>query len=262
MQSNSGRWFWGILVSLIILAILFAGISFLYLAGQIGDTGRYYEQSGKGSGKIAIVDLDFTILSSESIVRQFKKYNEDKSIKAVILHVNTPGGGVAASQEIYEAVRKTRDGGKPVVVSISSLGASGGYYAACGGSLIVANPGSLVGSIGVIINLMNFKELSEKIGVSETIIKSGELKDAGNPFRELNEVDRKYFQDIVDNSYDQFLDVVSKSENGQEKLKEYANGRVFTGLQAKEISWLIPPEHLKTQLTLLQEWQELKVSQI
>lgn len=238
-QSNSGRWFWGIFISLIVIAILFLGISFLYLA-KVASYGsgsdRYYEQTGSGSGKIAIVNLDYTIYSSESIVRQFKKYSEDKTIKAVILRVNTPGGGVAASQEMYEIIKATRDKGKPVIVSISSLGASGGYYAACGGSLIVADPGSLVGSIGVIINLMNFKDLADKVGISQTIIKSGELKDAGNPLREINEKDKEYFQSIVDDSFDQFLDVVSRERKiDKERLKEYATGRVFTGRQGKEI---------------------------
>lgn len=235
-QSNTGRWFWGIFLSLAILAMLFVGISILFLTSIVSDSDNDYEQTGKGNGKIAVVNLDYTIYTSESIVRQFKKYGDDKKIKAIILHVNTPGGGVAASQEMYEIIKRTKDKGKPVIVSISSLGASGGYYAACGGTLIVANEGSLVGSIGVIMNLTNIKELSEKIGISETIIKSGELKDAGNPFREINEKDREYFQDIVDDSYDQFLNVVSKSRNmDKEELREIANGRVFTGRQAKEI---------------------------
>ncbi|MEO6694412.1 MAG: signal peptide peptidase SppA [Ignavibacteria bacterium] len=237
-KSNSSRWFWGIFISLIFIGLIFTGISLIFFAKIVSTSDRYYQESegGSGKGKIALVNLDYTIISSESIVRQFKKYQEDKSVKAIILRVNTPGGGVAASQEIYEAVRRVRDGGKPVIVSISSLGASGGYYAACGGSIIVADPGSLVGSIGVIINLMNFQGLAEKVGISQSIIKSGELKDAGNPFRELNEKDREYFQDIVDDSYDQFLDVVSVSRKmDKEKLREYANGRVFTGRQAKEI---------------------------
>lgn len=235
-SSGSGRWFWGILISLLILAIIFSGISFLFMAKIVSDNDRYYETTGKGNGKIAVVDLDFTIYSSEPIVRQFKKFGEDKSIKAIVLKVNTPGGGVAASQEMYEAIKKVRDSGKPVIVSISSLGASGGYYASCGASIIVADPGSLVGSIGVIMNLMNFKELAQKLGINQNIIKSGELKDAGNPFRELNEADREYFQEIVNDSYQQFLEVVSVSRKiEKEKLKEYANGRVFTGRQAKEI---------------------------
>jgi protease-4 len=137
---------------------------------------------------------------------------------------------------MYEIIKDTRAKGKPVVVSISSLGASGGYYAACGGSIIVADPGSLVGSIGVIINLMNFKDLAEKVGINQTIIKSGELKDAGNPFGTVDEKDIEYFQSIVDDSYDQFLNIVSAERKiDKEKLREYANGRVFTGRQAKEI---------------------------
>ncbi len=198
------------------------------------NSDRYEIETGKGNGKIAVVELEFTILSSGSIVRQFKKYGEDKSIKAIILQVNTPGGGVAASQEMYEAIRKTRDGGKPVIVSISSLGASGGYYASCGGSVIVADPGSLVGSIGVIMNLMNFKDLAEKIGVSQTIIKSGELKDAGNPLRDINETDKEYFQNIVDDSYDQFLNVVSRERKiDKEKLKEICKRQSLYGQAGK-----------------------------
>ena len=236
-QSGSGRLFWGIFISIFIIAIAFAGISFLYLAKVTSSSGdRYYEQTGSGNGKIAVVDLDFTILTSGSIVRQFKEYGEDNSIKAIILRVNTPGGGVAASQEMYEMIKNVRDAGKPVIVSISSLGASGGYYAACGGSLIVADGGSLVGSIGVIINLTNFKDLAEKIGVSQTIIKSGDLKDAGNPLREINEKDKEYFQEIVDDSFEQFLEVVSRERKmNMDTLKIYATGRVFTGRQAKKI---------------------------
>ena len=235
--SGAGNWFWGIMITLVVFALLFFGASIFYFSKIVSkSSSKYYERSGKGSEKVAVVDLNFTIISSEPIVKQFKDFGEDESVKAIILRVNTPGGGVAASQEMYEAIKKVRDSGKPVIVSISSLGASGGYYAACGGNIIVADPGSLVGSIGVIISLTNFKDLAEKLGVSQTVFKSGELKDAGNPLRELNEKDREYFQSIVDDSYDQFLEVVSRERKmDKEKLKEYATGRVFTGRQAKEI---------------------------
>lgn len=236
VKSNSGRWFWGIFISLIVIALFFVGISFLYLTKIISDSDGSLEISGKGNEKIAEVKLDFTIFSSEGIVRQFKKYGEDKSIKAIILRINTPGGGVAASQEIYEIVKKTRDSGKPVIVSIASLGASGGYYAACGGSTIVADEGSLVGSIGVIIQLVNYKELADKIGIKSMTITSGELKDAGNPFKDFSEKDRTYFQEIVDDTFDQFLEVVSKERKiDTADLKQYATGRVFTGRQALKI---------------------------
>jgi protease-4 len=203
---------------------------------KTGDKGFDYEEVRSGKGKIAIVELDFTIIDSKPIVRQFKKYREDKSIKAIVLHVNSPGGGVAASQEMYEEVKKTRDAGIPVIVSFGSIAASGGYYVACGGSLIVSNPGTLTGSIGVIISLMNFKELTDKIGIKDFTIKSGELKDAGNPMKEINEKDRAYFQDIVDDSYEQFLDVVSKERKiDKEEVRKLASGRVYTGRQAKDI---------------------------
>ncbi len=238
-KSNSGRWFWGIMIGLVIIAIIFSGIAFLVLAVSVsGTSDRTYEYvtSGSGKDKIAVVELDFTIIDPSSIVRQFKKYREDKSIKAIILHVNSPGGGVAASQEMYEEVRKTRDSGKPVIVSFGSIAASGGYYVACGGSLIVSNPGSLTGSIGVIATFTNFKELADKLGVKENVVKSGKLKDSGNPFRDMNADDLEYFQEIIDNSYEQFLDVVSTERKiDKEELRKIANGRVFTGKQAKDL---------------------------
>lgn len=239
-KSSSGKWFWGIFISLILIVLIFVGISFLILAKSISHrSGKtyYYETKGSGSGKIAIVDLDYTIISSESIVRQFKKYREDKSIKAILLRIDSPGGGVAASQEMYEEVKKTRDSGKPVVVSVGSIAASGGYYVACGSSLIVANPGSITGSIGVIAQFINIREMADKLGIKETTIKSGDLKDSGNPFRDMNESDRQYFQEIVMDCYDQFLNVVSMERKIDiETLKGIANGRVFTGKQAKEMN--------------------------
>ncbi|MCX6162973.1 MAG: signal peptide peptidase SppA [Ignavibacteriae bacterium] len=235
-KSNSGRWFWGIFISLIVIALIFTGIAFLVLAGTImqsTDKSYDYEVSGSGKYKIAVVDLDFTILSSDAIVRQFKKYREDKSIKAIVLRINSPGGGVAASQEMYEEVRKTRDSGKPVIVSFASVAASGGYMVACGGTYIVSNPGSITGSIGVIMSFMTVKDLAEKLGIKETVVKSGKLKDSGNPFRDPNEDDLEYFQEIINDSYEQFLDVVSKERKiDREELKLIANGRVFTGRQA------------------------------
>lgn len=238
-QKSSGRWFWGIFISLLVISFLFVGMALIMFSMAIvktGDKNFDYEEIRSGKGKIAIVELDFTIIDSAPIVRQFKKYREDKSIKAIVLHVNSPGGGVAASQEMYEEVKKTRDSGKPVIVSFGSIAASGGYYVACGSNLIVSNPGSLTGSIGVIISFVNFKDLSEKIGIKDVTIKSGELKDSGNPLRDMNEKDRAYFQEIVDDSYEQFLDVVSKERKiDKDELRNIANGRVYTGRQAKEI---------------------------
>lgn len=233
-NQSSTKWFWGIFLGLLFLGMLFVAISFLVFASALKRDGGEYVSSGSGD-KIAIVEINDVIVSSEKTVEQIKKFREDKSIKAIILRINTPGGGVAASQEIYEEVKRTRDGGKIVVVSMGSIAASGGYYIAVGSSLIVSNPGTLTGSIGVIAQFISIKDLAEKLGINQTTIKSGNLKDAGNPFREMNDSDKAYFQDVVDNSFGQFLDVVAKERKmDKTTLLKYANGRVFTGLQAKE----------------------------
>lgn len=233
-NQSSTKWFWGIFLGLLFMGMLFVAISFLVFASALKRDGGEYVSSGSGD-KIAIVEINDVIVASEKTVEQIKKFREDKSIKAIILRINTPGGGVAASQEIYEEVKRTRDGGKIVVVSMGSIAASGGYYIAVGSSLIVSNPGTLTGSIGVIAQFISIKDLAEKLGINQTTIKSGNLKDAGNPFREMNDTDKAYFQDVVDNSFGQFLDVVAKERKmDKTTLLKYANGRVFTGLQAKE----------------------------
>jgi protease-4 len=189
--------------------------------------------------KIAVVELREPIVSSEDIVRQFKKYRENRSIKAIVFRVESPGGGVAASQEIYEEVRKTRDAGRPVVVSMGSVAASGGYYVSCGATRIVANPGTLTGSIGVIFQFMHFKQLMDKIGVDETTFKTGKFKDSGSPFRKTTEEEKQYFNLLIGDVYDQFVDVVAE-ERGLERSEvlKYADGRVFTGRQAVEYGFV------------------------
>jgi protease-4 len=232
-SSSSGKWFWGIFLSLMFAGMVFVGICFLVFASALKRDGDFV--SGGSGDKIAIVEINDVIMSSEKTVEQIKKYRDDKSIKAIIVRINSPGGGVAASQEIYDEVRKTRDSGKIIVVSMGSIAASGGYYIAVGSSLIVANPGTLTGSIGVIAQFISIKDLAEKLGISQTTIKSGSLQDAGSPFRQMNDSDKAYFQEVVDNSFGQFLDVVSKERKmDKQELLKYANGRVFTGLQALE----------------------------
>lgn len=233
-STSSTRWFWGIFLSLVFIGLVFVGICFIIFASVFKPDRFDYSYKGSGD-KIAIVEVNDVIMISEPAVEQIKKFREDKSIKAIIVRINSPGGGVAASQEIYEEIKKTRDSGKIVVVSMGSIAASGGYYIACGSNLIVANPGSLTGSIGVIAQFISIKDLADKLGIKETTIKSGELKDAGDPFRDINDKDKQYFQDIIDNTFTQFLDVVAKERKmNKDTLMKYANGRVFTGLQAKE----------------------------
>jgi protease-4 len=232
--SNSSKWFWGIFLSLVFIGLVFVAVSFIIFASALKRGGGEYISSGSGD-KIAVVEINDVIMSSEKTVEQIKKFREDKSIKAIILRINSPGGGVAASQEIYEEVKRTRESGKIIVVSMGSIAASGGYYIAVGSSLIIANPGTLTGSIGVIAQFISIKDLAEKLGISQTTIKSGSLKDAGSPFKQMNDSDKAYFQDVVDNSFMQFLDVVAlERKMDKETLLKYANGRVFTGLQAKD----------------------------
>lgn len=197
-----------------------------------GNEEAEYDLSGGGQ-KIAIVNLAGTILSSRETVSTLKTLAENATVKAILLRVDSPGGGVAASQEIYEEVKSIRESGKPVVVSMGSIAASGGYYISCGATRIVANPGTITGSIGVIATFPNFSKLMEKVGLQMNVVKSGEYKDSGSPFRPATKEDEQVFQGVVDDSYSQFLDVVSSERKlSLEKLKKFADGRVFTGVQA------------------------------
>jgi len=186
--------------------------------------------------KVAIIEINGIIESSEDIVRQLRKYGDDNSVPVVVLRINSPGGAVAPSQEIYSQVLKVREEGTYIVVSISSLAASGGYYIACAGDSIVANPGSLTGSIGVIFSFMTFEELMNKVGVQLEVVKSGELKDVGNYSREMTQREREMIQAAIDDTYNQFVMVVSENRNIDiDQVEEIADGSIFTGNQALEL---------------------------
>ncbi len=221
---------------LVILGILllFAVTGSLFLLAVFTSVSEEETEVVSGSGdKIAVVDLTGTILQSDNVVRQIKKYREDRSIKGILLHVDSPGGGVVASQEIYEEVKRTRESSKPIVVSMGALAASGGYYVSCPANRIVANPGTLTGSIGVISQFMHFDPLMEKIGIGVNTIKSGKFKDAGNPYREMTPDDRAYFQGMMDEVHRQFIAVVEENRRlDHDTVVKYADGRVFTGEQA------------------------------
>lgn len=230
-MSNTAKWVLGIVVGFLALGTILVFLVILTIIGE-----REYDESTSTSGeKIAVIDLKEPILSSEETVRQFKKYRENKSIKAIVFRVESPGGGVAASQEIYEEVRKTRESGKPVVVSMGSVAASGGYYVSCGASRIVANPGTLTGSIGVIFQYLHAEQLLEKIGVDAATYKTGRFKDAGSPFRKPTEDDKRFFDQLLGDVYEQFVQVVATERRLDRKaVLKYADGRVFTGRQAVE----------------------------
>jgi protease-4 len=233
-MSKTAKWIIGIVAAL----VFFFGLFMLVIISFFFSDDDEATVSAGGE-KIAVVELRDVILTSEDVVRQFKKYRDNRSIRAIVFRVESPGGGVAASQEIYEEVKKTRDSGKPVVVSMGSVAASGGYYVSLGASRIVANPGTLTGSIGVIMQFVQVSELMKKIGIDETTIKTGRYKDSGSPFRRVTPEDRRYFDALVADVYDQFVEAVAE-ERGMETryVKRYADGRVFTGRQAVDLGFV------------------------
>ncbi len=184
---------------------------------------------------VAVVELLGPIMDSKSIVQDLYTQVNDESVDGVILRIDSPGGAVAPSQEIYNAV-KTLKSIKPIVVSMGSVAASGGLYSALAASKIFLQPGTQTGSIGVIVQIPNFHKLTEKYGVDFLTIKSGQLKDVGNPTRALTEQDRSFLQSTVDKIYQQFLHDVAEGRNlNIEEVKKYADGRLILGSEAVEL---------------------------
>jgi len=187
--------------------------------------------------KIAVVKIEGVILDSKDIIEELREHRENKSVKAILLRIDSPGGAVAPSQEIYSEVLKIRDEGKKkIVTSMGSVAASGGYYIASASDKIVANPGSVTGSIGVILELANVSGLMKKVGVESVVIKSGKFKDVGSLFRTMMPEERELLQGVIDDTYDQFVEAVSAGRGiNKEDLIPIADGRVFTGRQAKKL---------------------------
>lgn len=171
--------------------------------------------------------------SVPEIVKRLKRIRKRDDVKAVVLRINSPGGSVGAVQEIYRALRKVREKGKFIVSSFGDVSASGGYYIACAGDKIVSNPGSLTGSIGVVMQLPIVQGLLRKVGVSMEVIKSGDMKDAGSPFRKMSATERKHFRTVILDAYDQFFQAVKEGRKIEEStLKSLADGRIFSGRMA------------------------------
>src|ERR1700735_2742912 len=208
-----------------------AVFSLVYLTLHAGSN----ESSFSGFGdRIGVVDLDGVILSPEPVVGQLKKFADDSSIKAIILHVNSPGGGVAASEEIYREVKRIREEKKKrIVVSIETVGASGAYYVASASNKIYADQGSIVGSIGVIAEWVNYGDLLKWAKLKNVVIKTGEFKDTGNPARDLTPNEQAYMQALIDNMFGQFVKAVADGRGLKyDDVKAIANGKVWTGQQA------------------------------
>ncbi|MGE5190565.1 MAG: signal peptide peptidase SppA [Gemmatimonadota bacterium] len=211
-------------------AVVFGVIVAFFLV--FGVISRIEDAPFVGGGKVGVLPVTGLIADSEATIENLRKFAKDDSIKAIVVRLNTPGGGVGPSQEIYEEIRKLK-GKKPVVSSMGAVAASGGYYIACGSQKIYANPGTITGSIGVIMQFVNVKDLIEKIGVKGVVVKSGELKDAGSPFRDMTPEERQYLQGVIDNVHAQFVKAVADGRGlDVEGVRKIADGRVFSGEQA------------------------------
>ena len=187
------------------------------------------------SNKIGVIPINGVIRDADAITEQLIAFRDDKQIKAIILRINSPGGGVGPSQEIYSETRRTTKT-KKVVASLGSVAASGGYYVASAADSVVANPGTLTGSIGVLMEFVRFEELLKKIGVEMQVIKSGEFKDIGSPNRKMTKEEREILTRLLQDIQNQFVTAVSQGRNmPEEKVLELADGRVFSGREAKRL---------------------------
>ena len=185
--------------------------------------------------KVAVVNIEGPIFQSKDTIDEIKGYIKNRGIKAIVLRIDSPGGGVVPSQEIYEEVRKAA-AHKKIVVSMGSVAASGGYYIAAAASRIVANPGTITGSIGVIMELPNIKGLMDKIGVKTEVIKSGRHKDLASVFRGIGTEERAILQGVMDEVHEQFIKAISQSRKiPMEDVRKIADGRIFSGSQGIKV---------------------------
>ncbi len=218
-----------VLTILLVLAILLGGILLLVL--------HFFKPSATAlfKEKIGVVSITGAITSGNKISSDLVTFAKDESIKAIILRINSPGGGVGATQEIYREVQKIAHQ-KPVVAAMGSVAASGGYYVAAPATKIVSNPGTVTGSIGVFIQFVRLEELMKKIGVDLEIVKSGEFKDMGSPDRTLTQRDREIIDALIQDLQSQFVAAVASGRSlSALKVREIADGRIFSGAQAKEL---------------------------
>jgi protease-4 len=218
------KWLWWGLGSFFALLIAFR-------AGGMSNS-----LDGQGIGKkVGIIQVSGPILSSNEIVKDLESFRKRNDISAILVRIDSPGGLVAPTQEIYEKIKAIKEE-KPIIASMGSVAASGGYYIALGADSIIANPGTIVGSIGVIMNYPVMTELLDKVGVEFETVKSGELKDVGSYSRQVTEADRKHLNEMVDDMYSQFVNTVSKNRSlSKEAVIKIADGRVYTGKQSKEL---------------------------
>ena len=209
------------------IVVLFIGTVWVFMA-TLGEDGL-----PTGGSKVAVVEIEGIIVDGAAAVRELREHADNPSIKAVVLRINSPGGVVAPTQEIFAAIQRARKAGKPVVASLGAVAASGGYYVAVAADRIYANPGTLTGSIGVVMQLANLEGLLKKVGVDYVVVKAGAYKDVGNFARTMSPEERKMLQALLDDVYSQFVEAVSEGRGLEKKdVLAFAEGRIYSGQQA------------------------------
>jgi protease-4 len=217
-----------------LIALSVLGVIFLFFLGMVFTVSSLIGRSASlpVGEKVGVIEVDGVIVESKKTIENLIDFRDNASIKAIVLRIDSPGGGVGPSQEIFEEVKKAADK-KPLVVSMGSVAASGGYYIAVPARRILANPGTITGSIGVLMEFTNFQELLQKIGLKSHVVKSGEHKDIGSPVRPMTEEDRQILQSLIDDVHQQFMTAVAEGRKMEEqKVRALADGRIFTGRQA------------------------------
>jgi len=223
----------GIIIAVVMIGALgMFGLMFIGLMSESGDVSL-----GGFGDNVGVIEV-FGVINEEMgrpLIAQLDRWTENDNVRAIVIHVNSPGGGVAISQEIYDAVKRAREA-KPVVAAMASVAASGGYYIACAADRIIANPGTLTGSIGVIFEFHTAGKLLDKVGIGTETIKSGELKDVGSYSREMTKKEELMLRSVVMDTYEQFVDAVAEGRGmDRDEIYPLADGSVFTGLQAQNL---------------------------
>ena len=233
MFSRRHPYLFFILIFSSIMVTAFIGLSLVFmLAAKDADFDDLLKSGGE---KVGIVELTGNITSSRDIIHSIKRFRENSSIKAIVIRIDSPGGAVGPAQEIFREIRKTVNT-KKVIASMGTVAASGGYYVAAGADGIVANPGTITGSIGVIMGFANFQELLRKIGMIPVVVKSGRYKDIGSPVREMTKDERSLLQNLSNQIHRQFIaDIANGRGMDLSKVEGIADGRIFTGEEAKNL---------------------------
>jgi protease-4 len=230
-EKRSRTWLWVLIGGGAFFLFVLAVFALVYVTLNAGGESSLRSSFGE---KIGVVDLEGVIIDPTTVVPELKKFGDDDSIKAIILRVNSPGGGVAASEEIYREVKRIRDEKKKrIVASIGTVGASGAYYISSATNKIYADNGSVVGSIGVIAEWVNYGDLMRWAKLKQEVLTVGEFKDTGDPTREMTPTERAYMQGLIDNMYGQFVEAVADGRHAKvEDIRAIANGKVWSGQQA------------------------------